>query len=114
MARWLAAEVEADDQGVRLLSRAEDGSPLSERGRTLAIEDELLWIMAFERLDDGWESATELRIELSADDPCRLTVFQRGFERLSLSRCLSVWELYRRRWREALERLAAALQAGSG
>ena len=41
------------------------------------------------------------------------TIVQRGFERLSLSRCLSVWELYRRRWRLALVRLAAAVEADS-
>ena len=114
MGRWLADEVEVDAEGVRLTSRAADGSLWVERGRTLALEDDLLWVMAFERLDDGWESATELRLELSRDEPCRLTVFQRGFERLSLSRCLSVWELYRRRWREALDRLASAVDASSG
>lgn len=114
MGRWLADDIEVDGEGMRLVSGAEDGSVVTERGRTLAFEDGLLWVMAFERLDEGWESATELRLELSPDDPCRLTVLQRGFERLSLSRCLSVWELYRRRWREALGRLAAVLDSASG
>jgi len=111
MRRWLADEVELDAESMELVSRAEDGSALVERGRTVVREDELLWVLAFERLDDDWKMATELRLELTRDEPCRLTIVQRGFERLSLSRCLSVWELYRRRWRQALDRLAAAVDA---
>ena len=38
---------------------------------------------------------------------CELDILQEGFEHLSLSTCLTVWEEYRRRWREAAARLAA-------
>lgn len=113
MRRWLADEVELDADGLRLSSLLEDGERLAERGETLAREEGRLWAMAFQRLDDGWETATELRLEVSADEPGRLTVLQRRFERLSLSRCLSVWELYRRRWRAALERLATEVERDS-
>lgn len=113
MRRWLADEVVVEPEEVRLESVAEDGRQLSERGRTLAREDEVVWSMAFERLDDDWESATELRLTLSGSEPCQLTVLQRGFERLSLSRCLPIWELYRRRWQRALERLASEVGASS-
>ena len=57
--------------------------------------------------------ATELRLEIVDGEPPGLSVLQRGFERLSLTHCLSVWELYRRRWRAALERLARELAARS-
>ena len=111
MRRWLAEQVEEDPGEVRLTSRAEDGSPLVERGRTVERRDGRLWILAFERLDDGWEMATELRFELTPGEDSRLTVLQRGFERLSLSRCLSVWELYLRRWRQPLAQLSDDLEA---
>ena len=58
--------------------------------------------MAFERLDDGWQTATRLTFELTPrQGGCELSVLQQGFEHLPLSRCLTIWEAYRRRWRRA-------------
>lgn len=108
--RWLAESVEIDGDQLMLESPCGDGAPLRERGRTLTREDAALWVLAFERLGDGWESATELRFELSGAGPTTLGVVQRGFERLSLSRCLTIWEFYRRRWGAALERLAGEVR----
>ena len=42
---------------------------------------------------------------------CEVDVLQQGFQRLPLSSGLTVWESYRRRWRTALERLAAVVEA---
>ena len=39
-------------------------------------------------------------------------MLQQGFEHLPLSRCLTIWEAYRRRWREALARLAERAESG--
>lgn len=119
MRLWLADEIEEGSEGLRFVSTAEDGAPLVERGRTLVRDERRLWVLAFDRPDAGWAMSTELRFELTdgrpaADDPqggeaCGLDVLHRGFERLALSSCLSVWEMYRRRWRGALERLATAI-----
>ena len=88
---------------------------MRERGRTLEVTVGRCWALAFERLDDGWETATRLTFELTAlDEGCELSVLQQGFEHLPLSRCLTIWESYRRRWREALAVLAAAVAEPSG
>jgi hypothetical protein len=64
---------------------------------------------AFERLDAGWQAATRLSLTLSPEaDGCELDFFHEGFEHLTLSTCLTEWERYRKRWREAGARLAAA------
>lgn len=56
----------------------------------------------------GWTVATRLEFELfEKPDGCELSVLHNGFEHLPLSLGLTVWETYRRRWRAALERLAA-------
>ena len=60
----------------------------------------------------GWPAPTRVTLQLHpAAGGCELDVLHQGFERLPLSACLTVWEAYRRRWREALERLAAAVVA---
>lgn len=113
--RWLADEAEALEEGLggwRLSAVDEAGEPLLESGREESVEAGRRWVLVFERRQAGWESATRLVFELQGDAPCTLVVVQQGFERLSLSRCLSVWEFYRRRWRRALERLSTALAAG--
>ena len=114
MKRWLAAEIEARagaEEGWVLRDLDEAGGPLVEEMRSLAREGGRRWIAVFERKDDGWESATRLVVEIEGDGPCELSVLQQGFERLNLSRCLTVWEFYRRRWRAAFERLASAVEA---
>lgn len=56
----------------------------------------------------GWTAATRLEFELiERSEGSELSVLQNGFEHLPLSISLTVWEAYRRRWRAALERLAA-------
>lgn len=92
------------------LELEEEGAPVRERGRTLELAPPARWALAFERLDDGWGAATRLTFELTArPGGSELSVLQEGFEHLPLSRCLTIWETYRRRWRGALERLAAAI-----
>ena len=113
LGRWIAEEVEARDEGWRFEGRDETGRRLSEELRELARDEGRRLVFVFERLDDDWENATRLILEVSETRPAELSIVQQGFERLSLSRCLTVWELYRRRWRTSLERLAAALDAES-
>ncbi len=110
LARWAGrARVAAGPGGGIELEAETDGERLAERGRTLELEPPRLWVLAFERLEDGWPTATRLSLELTpAGAGCELSVLQQGFEHLPLSRCLSLWELYRRRWRGALAALAAA------
>ena len=115
--RWLASGVDRDVDGAPgwvLRGTDESGRPLVEAARTLVLDDGVEsgkrhWTASFERRDDGWSAATRLSLRITGQRPCELTVLQQGFERLPLSRCLTVWELYRRRWRAAFDRLAAAL-----
>jgi uncharacterized protein YndB with AHSA1/START domain len=105
LARWLAerAQVVEGPEGDLQLS----GGGIRERGRTLEFVPPKLWVLAFEQLDAGWTSATRLTIRIHASPRgSEIDVLQDGFQRLPLSTCLTVWEIYRRRWREALSRLA--------
>ncbi|HZF08446.1 MAG TPA: hypothetical protein VFE33_06605 [Thermoanaerobaculia bacterium] len=119
LTRWLAAEaaVEAGPQGSLQLAGTEDGETgvWRERGRTLVWTPPGLWVLAFERLDAGWTAATRLTLAVHREPGeaggSELDVLQHGFQRLPLSLCLTVWEAYRRRWRTALSRLAAAVAA---
>ena len=116
LARWAGrARLEGGLEGTLELAREEEGDAVRERGRTLELESGRLWVLAFERLDDGWEAATRLTFELTPHgDGCELSVLQQGFEHLPLSRCLTIWEAYRRRWRDALARLAEAVERRGG
>ena len=109
--RWLAdrAEVEPGPRGGLRLERA--GPSVAERvietGRTEHFEPNRAWALAFRKEDRLWEGAAT-RLELSildAEGACELDVLQTGFHLLSLSACLTIWEEYRRRWRDALARL---------
>jgi hypothetical protein len=123
LARWLADEAEVDlgARGGLRLNRREgserDGNALRrERGTTVEYAPHL-WVLAFERLDAGWSAATRLALAVHPPaDPnsagAEIDVLQGGFQRLPLSLCLPAWESYRRRWREALERLAAESAPG--
>jgi hypothetical protein len=121
---WLAAtaSVEGAGSGVVLLIETPAPVPASspaaglwrERARTVEWAPPRRWALAWERLGAGWPVATRVVLEVhpapaSAAGGCELDVLHQGFERLPLSVCLTVWESYRRRWRLALERLAAAL-----
>ena len=102
LALWLAGRAEVA-QGELLLT----GEGFRERGRTIEIVEPKLWVLAFERLDSGWSSATRLTLRVRAvPSGSEVDVLQDGFQRLPLSICLTVWETYRRRWRDALGRLA--------
>jgi uncharacterized protein YndB with AHSA1/START domain len=108
LALWLAerAEVVQGPEGELLLI----SSGLRERGRTVEFNPPKLWVLAFEQLDAGWTSATRLSLRVHAGstggDGSEIDVLQDGFQRLPLSNCLTIWESYRRRWRDALAHLA--------
>ena len=111
LSSWIGqARYEGGPDGFLEIVRQGGDGQLRERARTVEQRSGRLWVLVFERLDDGWEAATRLTFELtSAADGCELSVLQEGFEHLPLSRCLTIWESYRRRWREALALLAAAV-----
>jgi uncharacterized protein YndB with AHSA1/START domain len=108
LARWLADEAELEEEGILTLRTAgEGGEARTERGRTLDRQPPRLWVLAFERAGDGWPAATRLTLRVHARaGGAELDVLQEGFQNLPLSRGLTVWEDYRRRWRDALARLA--------
>src|SRR5687768_10955319 len=106
LALWLAGQAEMTEgvaEGELLLT--DEG--YRERGRTIEIVPPKLWVLAFERLDSGWTSATRLTLRVHPlGSGSEVDVLQDGFQRLPLSACLTIWETYRRRWRDALSRLA--------
>lgn len=114
--RWLAARAEVvpgAGGSLFLHDRGEDGAEVVERGRTLEVAPPARWVLAFERLEAGWTAATRLALEVSArPEGAELSVLQLGFHHLPLSICMEAWEAYRRRWRDALARLAAAVGRG--
>lgn len=102
LAGWFAQGAELSEGELLLVSEG-----FRERGRTIEIVPPKLWMMAFERLDSGWTSATRLTLRVhSIPSGSEIDVLQDGFQRLPLSTCLTVWEAYRHRWRDALSRLA--------
>lgn len=111
--RWAAdrAQVEAGEQGgIVLATDGEQGVELEERGRTLELAPPRRWVLSFRREEAGWTAATRLVLEIRpAAGGCELSVLQHGFQHLPLSECMTIWEFYRRRWRRAVERLAAAM-----
>jgi uncharacterized protein YndB with AHSA1/START domain len=112
LARWAAprAEVVAGPQGG--LRLAEAPGPWEEEATTVEWRPPERWVLAFRRPADRWPVATRLVLELSRRATgCEISVLQDGFEHLPLSDGLTIWERYRRRWEEALHRLASALAA---
>jgi activator of Hsp90 ATPase-like protein len=112
---WLAREAEVEPGpagGLRLLGGGAAVEPAwQERGRTVELAPPGLWVLSFERLDCGWPATTRLTLRLhAAPAGSQLDVLQDGFQRLPLSICLTVWETYRVRWKEALARLAVVAQ----
>ena len=123
LALWLAdeAEMEGGPEGSLLLrgnGPRVDPPPGSwrERGRTVELIPQEVWVLAFERLDAGWPASTRLTLRLRpVPGGCEIDVLQQGFQRLPLSTGLTVWESYRNRWRTALARLAElAVSEGAG
>ena len=108
LARWLAREAEVSEGELQLRGEWE-ASTWRERGRTIEQVPPRLWVLAFERLDAGWTAATRLTLRIHPHPAgSEIDVLQDGFQHLPLSIGLTVWETYRRRWRDALARLAAA------
>lgn len=102
LSAWIARSAEVGEGELNLTS---DG--FRERGRTIELVPPKLWILAFERLDSGWTSATRLTLRVHAvPSGSEVDVLQDGFQRLPLSTCLTIWETYRHRWRDALSKLA--------
>ncbi|HWN43731.1 MAG TPA: SRPBCC domain-containing protein [Thermoanaerobaculia bacterium] len=102
LALWLAEQAELTEGELTLT-----GEGYRERGRTIEIVPPKLWVLAFERLDSGWTSATRLALRVHPlPASSEVDVLQDGFQRLPLSACLTIWETYRRRWRDALSKLA--------
>ena len=102
LAIWLARSAEVSEGELIL-----ENEGFRERGRTIEIVPSKLWVMAFERLDSGWTSATRLTLRVHpTPSGSEVDVLQDGFQRLPLSNCLTVWETYRHRWRDALQKLA--------
>ena len=105
---WLAGQAEVAEGELTLT-----GEGYRERGRTIEIVPPKLWVLAFERLDSGWTSATRLALHVhplgTGGVGSEVDILQDGFQRLPLSACLTIWETYRRRWRDALGRLAEAV-----
>ena len=106
LTRWLSGQAEMTEEmadGVLTLT----GEGFRERGRTIEIVPPKLWVLAFERLDSGWTAATRLTLRVHPlPAGSEVDVLQDGFQRLPLSACLTIWETYRRRWRDALTKLA--------
>ena len=114
--RWLADTVElaeGDDGGMTLATTFE-GAPLAEAARTLE-RREGRWVLDWRRTGAGWDSGTRVELEVTevaageGAPEAELSVLQVGFQRLNLTVCLTEWELYRRRWRAAFERLGGRL-----
>lgn len=102
LALWLAERVEAEGEEVRLSGPAGD-----ERAKILESAPPQLRILSFEKPGENWTAATRLTLRVhSAGSGSEVDVLQDGFQRLPLSIGLTVWEAYRRRWRDALARLA--------
>lgn len=110
--RWLASTaVAGSSPGVDLVVEiaGEDGRDVRVEIRTLEIEPESRWVVAWQESEAGWPVATRLTLSLETrEGRTGVSVLQQGFEHLPLSDCLTIWERYRHFWREALERLAIA------
>ncbi len=108
---WLCDEARlGEEEGaewLHLVSSDEKLGELRESAETKEIQTHRRWHLYFERRDQNWRAATDLTFELApSEGGCELSVLQHGFQRLPLSAGLTIWENYRRRWKEALERLA--------
>jgi uncharacterized protein YndB with AHSA1/START domain len=107
--RWLADRVEVDlgPRGGLRLERDGAAGAVIETATTERIDRGRQWILTFRQEDRRWETTTRLELTLhDASGACELDVLQSGFHLLAMSWSLTIWEEYRRRWRDALERLA--------
>ena len=104
---FIGSSREALQAGLVARLQAALDAKLNSPTPTIEIVPPKLWVLAFERLGSGWTSATRLTMRVHAlPAGSEVDVLQDGFQRLPLSVCLTVWETYRHRWRDALSRLA--------
>ncbi len=111
LSQWLAhtAEVDASEKGGLRLTTA---SGETEQAETLDLLPPRLWSLAFRRPD--WPANTRLTFEIrpASDEEstgAEMSILQEGFQQLPLSDCLTIWEAYRHRWSDALDRLASKI-----
>jgi uncharacterized protein YndB with AHSA1/START domain len=112
--QWLCERVRADEAPQSRRAWWEGAFDLepgeTEAVVTVACEPPRRLIVALSQ--PGWKAATRLEFELlERAEGCELSVLQNGFEHLPLSQSLTLWELYRRRWRAALGRLSGLVRA---
>ena len=113
--RWIADRVviELGPRGGWRLERDLDGRTVIETARTDRFDPGRSWALHFRQEDKRWEASTRIEIALTDDgSACEVDLLQVGFHQLAMSSSLTIWEEYRRRWREALDLLARAT-AGS-
>ena len=107
--RWLAdrVEIEPGPRGRWRLEYSVDGRAVTETAQTDRFDPARSWVLQFRQEDKRWEASTRLEISLLDDGSgCEVDLLQVGFHLLAMSSSLTIWEEYRRRWRDALERLA--------
>lgn len=117
LGRWLGEGVEGEvAAGGRLVVRGAGEGGGEEEIRVVERVEGNRWVGALERKGAGWRTATRVTVEVRATGGGRteVSVLQEGFQNLPLSECLTIWEAYRKRWRGALGRLAAAAAGEEG
>ena len=93
--------------GLRVESRQEPAGPLIESAETLEWSPPARWVLSFRQEEREWKASTRVTIAVHGrGEGSELDILHGGFEQLSLSTCMTVWEEYRRRWRERARRLA--------
>lgn len=104
LGRWLGEAVAGE---VALEAELAVGE---ERWVSRRLEPPRRWVFTLDRPAADWPAPTRVTLEIvPAPGGCELSALHEGFQRLPLSGCLTEWEAYRRRWRAALDRLAALL-----
>lgn len=112
LARWMASDVIAREDGFELDGPEDAGSGGRELLSTLRLEPGSRAELALSRPDAAWPAPMRLTLEVSRHpEGSELSLLHEGFQQLSLTICLTVWEAYRRRWRSALARLRTAASA---
>ena len=115
--RWLADRAEdlADPPGAILLeSHVADGAAMRESISTVAIDPPNRWTLDLKNMDGSWPTPTRVEIEVTAvARGTEVSILQTGFAHLPLSDCLTIWEAYRHRWRQALSALETQIETSN-
>lgn len=111
--RWLASRVDIGLQVGAIWNLEGDsrhGDVFRERLELLEVDRPQRLRATLERMGSAWGVPTLLDVQLlQRSEGCEVSVLQSRFEQLPLSIGLTAWESYRRRWREALNRLEIAV-----